>query len=264
MGERNDVPSWGGYTLSELESLKSNCSCSYTPNFNSNPDCQYETDKLGNVIGNNFPSAIEGLNTDFSKIVKRFDSEKSNSSTEIKPDPSLLNDLSSMVMKCECPTVAELIQDRDHLRLSWDEYFMNIAALTSFRSKDNNTKVGACLVDSHNRIIGCGYNGFIKGSNMNDFPNNRDGEWINSKYPYVVHAEANALLNTTVFDLTNSKMYCTLFPCNECAKLLIQKGISEIIYLSDKHHDDPPYIASRKLLSSANVITRPYEGDILL
>lgn len=238
MGERNDLPSWGGYTLSELEELKSNCSCSYTPNFNSNPDCPYETDKLGNVIGNNLSSAIE--------------------------EPSLLSDLSSMVMKCECPTVAELIQDRDHLRLSWDEYFMNIAALTSFRSKDNNTKVGACLVDSHNRIIGCGYNGFIKGSSLNDFPNNRDGEWINSKYPYVVHAEANALLNTTVFDLTNSKMYCTLFPCNECAKLLIQKGISEIIYLSDKHHDDPPYIASRKLLSSANVITRPYEGDILL
>ena len=237
MGERNDIPSWGGYTLSELESK---CDYSYTPNFSSNPDCPYETDRLGNIIVNNLQSTI--------------DSEKSNSS----------NDMSSMFMKCECPTVEELVKDRDHCRLSWDEYFMNIAALTSFRSKDKNTKVGACLVDSHNRIIGCGYNGFIKGSNLDDFPDNRDGEWINSKYPYVVHAEANALLNTTVFDLTNSKMYCTLFPCNECAKLLIQKGISEIIYLSDKHHDDPQYIASRKLLSSANVITRQYEGDILL
>lgn len=248
MGERNDTPSWGGYTLSEIEQNYSGCS--YTPNFSSNPDCSYETDRFGNVINNNFQSAI--------------DSEKYNSSTEIQPNTDTLNKLSPMFMKCECPTVEELVKDRDYYRLSWDEYFMNIAALTSFRSKDKNTKVGACLVDSHNRIIGCGYNGFIKGSNIDDFPDNRDGEWINSKYPYVVHAEANALLNTTVFDLANSKMYCTLFPCNECAKLLIQKGISEIIYLSDKHHGDPPYIASRKLLSSANVITRQYEGDILL
>ena len=158
------------------------------------------------------------------------------------------------------PTVSDVMSSH----ISWDSYFMNVAILTSRRSSDINTKVGACLVDASNRIIGCGYNGFIKGSNLNDFPNNRDGEWINSKYPYVVHAEANALLNTTVFDLTNSKLYCTLFPCNECSKLLIQKGISEVIYLSDKHHDDPPYIASRKLLDAANIITRQYDGEILL
>lgn len=158
------------------------------------------------------------------------------------------------------PTVSDIVSDP----ISWDSYFMNVALLTSKRSSDINTKVGACLVDPHNRIIGCGYNGFIKGSSIDDFPNNRDGEWLYTKYPFVVHAEANALLNTTVFDLTNSKLYCTLFPCNECVKLLLQKGISEIIYLSDIHHDDPPYIAARKLLEAANITVRQYESDILL
>lgn len=158
------------------------------------------------------------------------------------------------------PIVSDIVSDP----ISWDSYFMNVAILTSKRSSDTNTKVGACLVDSSNRIIGCGYNGFIKGSSIDDFPNNRDGEWLDTKYPFVVHAEANALLNTTVFDLTNSKLYCTLFPCNECVKLCLQKGISEIIYLSDIHHNDPPYIAARKLLEAANIIVRQYEGDILL
>lgn len=148
--------------------------------------------------------------------------------------------------------------------ISWDSYFMNVAILTSRRSSDINTKVGACLVDSSNRIIGCGYNGFIKGVDNSVFPSTREGEWINTKYPFVVHAELNAILNTTVFDLSNSKLFCTLFPCNDCAKVIIQKGISEVIYLSDKHHDDPPYIASRKLLDAANITTRQYDGEILL
>ena len=171
-----------------------------------------------------------------------------------------LYSLQDLYVYNDSPTVNDVVSNP----ISWDSYFMNVAILTSLRSKDNNTKVGACLVDSHNRIIGCGYNGFIKGSNLNDFPSDRSGKWIDTKYPYVVHAEANALLNTTVFDLTNSKLYCSLFPCNECSKLLIQKGISEVIYLSDKHHDDPPYVASRKLLDAANIITRQYNGEILL
>lgn len=150
--------------------------------------------------------------------------------------------------------------------ISWDSYFMNVAILTSRRSSDINTKVGACLVDSHNRIIGCGYNGIPRNLDKQLFPTTNDKSlpYNETKYGYVVHAEANALLNTTVFDLTNSKMYCTLFPCNECSKLCIQKGISEIIYLSDKHHDDPPYIASRRLLDAANIKYRQYDGDILL
>lgn len=248
MGERNDLDYCWLWSAAPISS----CNDSYTPNFSSNPDCPYETDKLGNIIGNNFQSAIEGLSTDFSKIIERIDSEKSNSS----------NGLSSMVMKCECTTVEEIMENLNYL--SWDQYFMNIAILTSLRSKDKSTKVGACLTDSHNRIIGCGYNGFIRGSNLDDFPNNRDGDWLNSKYPFVVHAEANALLNTTVYDLTGAKLYSTLFPCNECTKLLIQKGISEIIYLSDKHHDEPPYIASRKLLSTTDVVVRQYSGRVLM
>lgn len=157
------------------------------------------------------------------------------------------------------PTVNDVISHS----ISWDSYFMNVAILTSKRSSDINTKVGAVLV-LNNKIIGTGYNGIPKGLDKSLFPTNRDKELHESKYGYVVHAEANTLLNTTVFDLTNSKMYCTLFPCNECSKLLIQKGISEVIYLSDKHHNDPPYIASRKLLNAANIITRQYDGEILL
>lgn len=261
MGERNDLDySWLGYVPNNIES---NCSCSYTPNFNSNPDCPYETDKLGNVIGNTFPSAIEGLSADFSKIVKRIDSEKSSSSTETDSDKNRLDESSPLVMKCECPTVEELVQDRDYY-LSWDQYFMNIAILTSLRSKDKNTKVGAILVDSKNRIIGTGYNGLPSHIDESLFPTCRDGELHETKYAYTVHAEANALCNSTVYDLTGAKLYCTLFPCNECVKLLLQKGISEIIYLSDKHHDDSPYIASRKLLSVARVLVRPYRDLLLL
>lgn len=148
--------------------------------------------------------------------------------------------------------------------LSWDEYFMSVAKLTSMRSKDMNTKVGAVLVDSKNRIIGTGYNGLPSHIDESKFPtsNNKSLPYNETKYAYVVHAELNSILNTTVYDLTNSKIYCTLFPCNECAKVIIQKGISEIIYLSDKYHDDPIYIASRKLLDSAGIQYRQHAGSI--
>ena len=238
MGERNDLPSWGGYTPSDLD-LESNRSYSnsYTSslnlNTNSNPDCPYETDKLGNVIGNKFPNTTEDLSN------------------------NVLEQYSDINIYTEYPAV------KDN-PISWDAYFMNVAILTSKRSKDKSTKVGACLVDACNRIIGCGYNGFIKGVDNSVFPSTRDGEWIRTKYPFVVHAELNAILNTTVFDLSNSKLFCTLFPCNDCAKVIIQKGISEVIYLSDKHHDLPEYVASRKLFEVASIITRPYDGELLL
>lgn len=138
--------------------------------------------------------------------------------------------------------------------MSWDTYFMEVAKLTSLRSKDNNTKVGSVIVDQLNRIVGIGYNGFPRGINDNLFPTNRDSnKYDESKYAYVVHAEANAILNSPVYDLSNTRIYCTLFPCNECSKLLIQKGITKVIYLEDKHHDDPAYIASRRLLDLANI-----------
>lgn len=148
--------------------------------------------------------------------------------------------------------------------ISWDEYFMSVAQLTSMRSKDTNTKVGAVLVDNKNRIIGTGYNWLPSSIDESKFPisNNKSLPYNETKYAYVVHAELNSILNTTVYDLTNSKIYCTLFPCNECAKVIIQKGISEIIYLSDKYHDDPIYIASRKLLDNARVPYRQYTCSI--
>lgn len=138
---------------------------------------------------------------------------------------------------------------------------MEVAKLTALRSKDNNTKVGSVIVDSLNRIVGIGYNGFPRGLSDDLLPLSRDTSlnYQDTKYAYVVHAEANAILNSPVYDLSNTRIYCTLFPCNECSKLLIQKGIKKVIYLSDKHHNDPAYIASRKLLDLAGISYTQFE-----
>ena len=151
-------------------------------------------------------------------------------------------------------------------QIEWDDYFMNVAILTSLRSKDKNTKVGSVLVDKCNRIIGCGYNGLPSKIDESQFPtvNDKNLPYNETKYAYVIHSEMNALLNCTVYDLSDSKLYVTLLPCCDCVKVLLQKGIKEIIYLSDKHHDDPHYVASRKLLDAANVKYRLYDGKILL
>lgn len=150
--------------------------------------------------------------------------------------------------------------------ISWDTYFMNVAMLTSLRSKDKNTKVGSVLVDSSNRIIGTGYNGLPSHIDESKFPisNDKSLPYNETKYAYVIHSEMNALLNTTVYDLSNSKLYVTLFPCCDCVKMMLQKGVSEIIYLSDKYHDMPNYIASRKLLDEAGVIYRQFTSKLLL
>lgn len=151
--------------------------------------------------------------------------------------------------------------------LSWDEYFMNIAVLASFRSKDQNTKVGSVIVDKNNHIIGVGYNGLPSGINEDLFPTTNDtksNSYDCTKYPYVTHAELNAILNTAVYDMTGSRLYCTLFPCCECAKAILQKKIVEIIYISDKHHDDVHYVASRRLFNAAGIIIRKYVGKILV
>lgn len=148
--------------------------------------------------------------------------------------------------------------------ISWDEYFMSLAVLTSYRSKDENTKVGSVLVSNDNKILGTGYNGLPTSINESLFPKSREGNLHETKYAYTIHAEANCLLNTTVFNISNSRMYVTLFPCNECAKLLIQKKVSEIIYLSDKYHNESSYIASRKMFDAMGIITRKYEGDLKL
>lgn len=139
--------------------------------------------------------------------------------------------------------------------ISWDEYFMGVAILSSKRSKDPDTQVGCCIVDADKRIIGIGYNG-VPGVISDDIlPWNRKGEYLDTKYPYVVHAEANAILNSTK-SIKGSTIYVTLFPCNECAKLLIQSGVKEVVYMLDFHHDDKEVVASRKLLDLAHITYR--------
>lgn len=135
--------------------------------------------------------------------------------------------------------------------ISWDEYFMGVALLAAKRSKDPNTQVGACIVDENNVIISTGYNGFPIGCSDDEFPWNREGD--DTKYPYVVHAELNAILNASGKVLRGSRVYVALFPCNECAKAIIQAGIREVIYLSDKYADTPLTKASKLMLKTAGV-----------
>ena len=135
--------------------------------------------------------------------------------------------------------------------ISWDEYFMGIAMLAARRSKDPNTQVGACIVSQDNIIISTGYNGMPKGCSDDDYPWERVGE--QTKYPYVVHAELNAVLNANGRDLRGSKLYVALFPCNECAKAIIQSGVKEVYYLSDKYADSMATLASKRMMMSAGV-----------
>lgn len=135
--------------------------------------------------------------------------------------------------------------------ISWDEYFMGIAMLAAKRSKDPNTQVGACIVSQDNIIISTGYNGMPKGCSDDEYPWERDGD--QTKYPYVVHAELNAVLNANGRDLRGSKLYVALFPCNECAKAIIQAGIAEIVYLSDKYNGTEMNLASKRMLDAAGV-----------
>jgi len=136
--------------------------------------------------------------------------------------------------------------------LTWDEYFMSMAHLAALRSKDPSTQVGACIVNSSNRVVGIGYNGMPSGCNDDEFPWERDGLTNETKYPYVVHAELNAILNS-IQNLSNCRIYVSLFPCNECAKAIIQSGIKEIIYESDKYYDTDAVIASKRMLQAASV-----------
>ena len=128
--------------------------------------------------------------------------------------------------------------------IDWDEYFMGIALLSSMRSKDPNTQVGACIVNEDKRIVGVGYNGLPKGCNDEDFPWEREGEFLETKYPYVCHAELNAILNS-IQSLKDCIIYVALFPCNECSKAIIQSWIKAIVYLSDKHNGTDANKASK-------------------
>lgn len=157
----------------------------------------------------------------------------------------------------------DVIKKQRNDYLNWDEYFMGIAKLSALRSKDPSTQVGACIVSCDNRILSIGYNGAPNGFHDDYFPWDRVGEALETKYLYVCHAELNAILNYrgNRKDLEGAKVYVDLFPCNECAKVLIQSGVKEVIYLSDKYHDQDNFIASRKLFDTCGVIYRPLEID---
>lgn len=140
--------------------------------------------------------------------------------------------------------------------LCWDDYFMSIALLSGKRSKDPNTQVGACIVNKNNVIESIGYNGLPKGCSDDEFPWEKEGEMLNTKYPFVVHAELNAILNAKGKDLSGCKIYVALFPCNECAKAIIQSGISEVVYLSDKYSNTDSVKASKMMFKCAGVELR--------
>ena len=151
--------------------------------------------------------------------------------------------------------------------LSWDEYFMGLAHLSALRSKDPNTQVGACIVDDQNRILSTGYNGFPQGCSDDDFPWNRDESRGETKYQFVVHAELNAILNSRGKNLAGSKLYVSLFPCHECAKAIIQSGVTEVVYLSDKYNGTVSDVASKRMLTAAGIkLTklRPTKAELVL
>ncbi len=140
--------------------------------------------------------------------------------------------------------------------ISWDEYFMGVALLSAKRSKDPSTQVGACIVNAKNKIVGAGYNGLPIGCDDDDFPWQKQGEFLDTKYPYICHAELNAILNNIGMDLSGCKIYTALFPCNECTKAIIQAGITEVIFLSDKYEDTDTTKASKLMLNKAVVSYR--------
>lgn len=142
--------------------------------------------------------------------------------------------------------------------ISWDEYFMGIAVLSAQRSKDDNTQVGSCIVSDENKILSLGYNGMPIGCADSDMPWKRNGAPLETKYMFVCHAELNAILNSPAPSLKGSRIYTTLFPCNECTKSIIQSGIREVIYLDDKYDGTESDIAAKMMLDMAGVKYRKY------
>ena len=142
--------------------------------------------------------------------------------------------------------------------ISWDEYFMGISLLSAQRSKDSHTQVGACIVSQDNKILSVGYNGMPTGCSDDEMPWDRNGEFLAPKYPFVCHAELNAILNHAAGSLQNAKIYVSLFPCNECAKAIIQSGIKEVVYWEDKYADTDGVKASKKMFELTGVKIRRY------
>jgi len=153
------------------------------------------------------------------------------------------------------------MSDKREGYISWDEYFMGVAQLSGMRSKDPNTQVGACIVSQNNKILSMGYNGFPAGCSDEEFPWAREGEELETKYPFVTHGELNAILNYRGGSLEGTKLYVSLFPCNECAKAIIQSGIKTVVYDSDKYAGTPSNIASKRMFDAAGVTYIPYSAS---
>lgn len=143
--------------------------------------------------------------------------------------------------------------------ITWDEYFMGIAKLSAKRSKDPSTQVGACIVNNDHKILSLGYNGMPIGMNDDNAPWDREGEYLNTKYPYVCHSELNAILNARGINLTGATLYVTLFPCNECSKAIIQSGIKKVIYESDKYADTDGVKASKRMFDECGIEYSKYQ-----
>lgn len=149
--------------------------------------------------------------------------------------------------------------------ISYDECFMNCAIVFSKRSKDPSTQVGACIVNSQNRIMGLGYNGLPRGMDDDKFNWSRSNDYLDSKYPYVCHAEMNAIANCNqLLDLGDSTMYTTLYPCNECAKMIIQKGIRKVVYQDHKYEGVDSFVAAEKMLKACGVEVVKYNDKLLI
>ena len=146
--------------------------------------------------------------------------------------------------------------------ISWDEYFMGIAILSAQRSKDSSTQVGACIVNEEKKIVAVGYNGMPTGCNDDDMPWERTGSTsLDTKYPFVCHAELNAILNRNTASLKNATLYVTLFPCNECAKAIIQSGIKRVVYAENKYADTEGVKASKLMIEKCGVETSEYASS---
>lgn len=143
--------------------------------------------------------------------------------------------------------------------ITWDEYFMGVAKLSARRSKDPNTQVGACIVSADHKILSMGYNGFPSGCSDDEFPWTREGEGIDTKYLYVTHSELNAILNYRGGSLEGSTLYVSLFPCNECAKAIIQAGIRTVVYEEDKYSESDAVRASKRMFDAAGVRYYQYQ-----
>lgn len=144
--------------------------------------------------------------------------------------------------------------------ISWDECFMRMAHVIAQRSKDPSTQTGAVIVNQQNVVLGLGYNGFPRGVENDELPWEREGGFLDTKYAYVCHAEENAVYNSNA-SVHGCKLYCILFPCNECAKTIIQNGIKEIIFENDKYHDVDAFVAARRLFNRAGITYRQYISD---